>query len=116
VSFDNLRNLVTNSSSVKNSTDISQLQQDYNTLTKQVNRLSDGVDGLPNGITEKQYNDVVSMVEQVPSIQAALSNVIAQLDSQSLGDVHEVLNVTNNADIELVELDVKLWKLLNPDN
>jgi DNA repair exonuclease SbcCD ATPase subunit len=113
---DNLRNLVANSSSVNNSIQMSQLEQDYNTLKKQVNRLSDAVDDLPNSLTEKQYNDVVSWAQQVPSIQSALSNVITQLNRQNLLDVHEILTATQNAENDLGELDSKLRELLNPTN
>jgi hypothetical protein len=79
-------------------------------------QLIDKVENFPNGITEAQYNHTISQAQQVPSIQAALLNVIDKLDSQNLLDMQQLLNVVMNSYDDLVVLHTKLWEMAMPTN
>jgi hypothetical protein len=74
------------------------------------------VQNFPNGITEAQYNHAVSQAQQVPSIQAALLNIINQLDAQNLLDMQQLLTVVMNSYDDLVVLHAKLWEMAMPTN
>jgi hypothetical protein len=79
-------------------------------------QLIDKVENFPNGITEAQYNHAVSQAQQVPSIQAALLNVVEQLDSQNLLDMQQLLTTVMNSYDDLVVLHAKLWEMAMPTN
>jgi hypothetical protein len=79
-------------------------------------QLVNKVEKFPNGITQGQYDMAVSQAQQVPSIQAALLDVIGQLDSQNLLDMQQLLNVVMNSYDDLVVLHAKLWEMAMPTN
>jgi hypothetical protein len=69
------------------------------------NQLINKVENFPNGITEAQYALACTQAGEVPQIQAALVNVIEQLDSQNLLDMISLSAVTTNAvgDLQRIE-------------